>query len=37
MPKKLEDLENICRNKSGNILEFAVDAAEIEPLLGKFH
>ena len=36
--KKLEDLENICRNKSGNILEFAVDAARNrEPLLGKFH
>ena len=33
--KKLEDLENICRNKSGNILEFAVDAARNRATVGE--
>ena len=33
--KKLEDLENICRNKSGNILEFAVDAARNRVTVGE--
>ena len=33
--KKLKDLENICRNKSGNILEFAVDAARNRATVGE--
>ena len=33
--KKLEDLENICRNKSGNILELAVDAARNRATVGE--
>ena len=33
--KKLEDLENICRNKSGNILEFAIDAARNRATVGE--
>ena len=33
--KKLEDLENICRNKSGNILEFAVDATRNRANVGE--
>ena len=33
--KKLEDLENICRNKSGNILKFAVDAARNRATVGE--
>jgi len=33
--KKLEDLENVCRNKSGNILEFAVDAARNRATVGE--
>ncbi len=33
--KKLEDLENICRNKSGNILGFAVDAARNRATVGE--
>ncbi len=33
--KKLEYLENICRNKSGNILEFAVDAARNRATVGE--
>ena len=33
--KKLEDLEKICRNKSGNILEFAVDAARNRATVGE--
>ena len=33
--KKLEDLENICRNKSGNILEFAVVAARNRATVGE--
>ena len=33
--KKLEDLENICRNRSGNILEFAVDAARNRATVGE--
>ena len=33
--KKLEDLENICRNKSGNILEFAVDASRKRATVGE--
>ena len=33
--KKLEDLENICRNKSGNILEFAVNAARNRATVGE--
>ena len=33
--KKLKDLENICRHKSGNILEFAVDAARNRATVGE--
>ena len=31
--KKLEDLENICRNKSGNILEFAVEPESYDHII----
>ncbi|MFL2802309.1 MAG: methylmalonyl-CoA mutase [Paracoccaceae bacterium] len=33
--KKLKDLENVCSNRSGNILEFAIEAARHRATLGE--